>query len=33
MLERASQGGSQAAGLWIYDWLTLLQETLVEALW
>ena len=33
MLERASQGGPQAAGLWIYDWLTLLQETLVEALW
>ena len=32
MLERASQGGPQAAGLWIYDWLTLLQETLVEAL-
>jgi hypothetical protein len=33
MLEQASQGGPQAAGLWIYDWLTLLQETLVEALW
>jgi Domain of unknown function (DUF2017) len=33
MLERASQGGPQAAGLWIYDWLTLLQETLVESLW
>jgi hypothetical protein len=33
MLERADQGGPQAAGLWIYDWLTLLQETLVEALW
>ena len=33
MLERASQGGPHAAGLWIYDWLTLLQETLVEALW
>jgi Domain of unknown function (DUF2017) len=32
MLDRASQGGPQAAGLWIYDWLTLLQETLVEAL-
>jgi hypothetical protein len=32
MLKRASQGGPQAAGLWIYDWLTLLQETLVEAL-
>ena len=33
MLEQAAQGGQQAAGLWIYDWLTLLQETLVEALW
>lgn len=33
MLERAGQGGPQAAGLWLYDWLTLLQETLVEALW
>ena len=33
MLERASQDSPQAAGLWIYDWLTLLQETLVEALW
>jgi uncharacterized protein DUF2017 len=33
MLERGGQDGSQAAGLWIYDWLTLLQETLVEALW
>jgi hypothetical protein len=33
MLEQAAQGGPQAAGLWIYDWLTLLQETLVEALW
>jgi Domain of unknown function (DUF2017) len=32
MLKRAGQGGPQAAGLWIYDWLTLLQETLVEAL-
>jgi hypothetical protein len=32
MLERTGQGGAQAAGLWIYDWLTLLQETLVEAL-
>jgi hypothetical protein len=32
MLKRASQGGPQAAGLWIYDWLTLLQESLVEAL-
>jgi hypothetical protein len=33
MLEQASQGSPQAAGLWIYDWLTLIQETLVEALW
>jgi hypothetical protein len=33
MVERAGQGGPQAAGLWVYDWLTLLQETLVEALW
>lgn len=33
MLKRASEGSPQAAGLWIYDWLTLLQETLVEALW
>jgi hypothetical protein len=33
MLEEAAQGGPQAAGLWIYDWLTLIQETLVEALW
>jgi Domain of unknown function (DUF2017) len=32
MLERAGEGGAQAAGLWIYDWLTLLQETLIEAL-
>jgi hypothetical protein len=32
MLERTAQGGPQAAGLWIYDWLTLIQETLVEAL-
>jgi hypothetical protein len=32
MLERTGEGGPQAAGLWIYDWLTLLQETLVEAL-
>jgi len=32
MLERVGEGGPQAAGLWIYDWLTLLQETLVEAL-
>ena len=32
MLARTEQGGPEAAGLWIYDWLTLLQETLVEAL-
>jgi Domain of unknown function (DUF2017) len=33
MLKQASEGGPRAAGLWIYDWLTLLQESLVEALW
>ncbi len=33
MLARTGQGGPEAAGLWVYDWLTLLQETLVEALW
>ena len=33
MLEGAGQDSPRAAGLWIYDWLTLLQETLVEALW
>ena len=32
-LGRAGHDSPQAAGLWIYDWLTLLQETLVEALW
>lgn len=32
LLEQAGQGGPQATGLWIYDWLTLIQETLVEAL-
>jgi Domain of unknown function (DUF2017) len=32
MLERARKGDPRAAGLWIYDWLTVLQETLVEAL-
>ena len=33
MQQRAAQGGPQAAGLWIYDWLSALQETLVHALW
>jgi hypothetical protein len=33
MLERAEQGGPQAAALWVYDWLSLLQSTLVQALW
>lgn len=33
MQERAAKGGPQAAGLWIYDWLSVLQETLVHALW
>lgn len=33
MQERAAQGGPQAAGLWIYDWLSVLQESLVHALW
>jgi Domain of unknown function (DUF2017) len=33
MQERAAQGGPQAAGFWIYDWLSALQETLVHALW
>jgi hypothetical protein len=32
MLSRVAAGGPDAAGLWVYDWLTLLQETLVEAL-
>jgi uncharacterized protein DUF2017 len=33
MQERAAQGGPQAAGFWIYDWLSVLQETLIHALW
>jgi hypothetical protein len=33
MLRRMRKGDPRAAGLWIYDWLTVLQETLVEALW
>ncbi|HEY3956171.1 MAG TPA: DUF2017 domain-containing protein [Streptosporangiaceae bacterium] len=33
MQERAAQGGPQAAGFWIYDWLSVLQESLVHALW
>ena len=30
---RAAAGGPQAAALWVYDWLSVLQETLVHALW
>ncbi|HEY2579115.1 MAG TPA: DUF2017 domain-containing protein [Streptosporangiaceae bacterium] len=30
--QRAEQGGPQAVGLWIYDWLSFLLDTLVEAL-
>jgi hypothetical protein len=33
MLERISESDPRAAGLWIYDWLSVLQESLVEALW
>jgi uncharacterized protein DUF2017 len=32
MYRRAEQGGPQAAGLWIYDWLSYLLDTLVDAL-
>jgi hypothetical protein len=33
MQQRAAQGGPQAAAMWVYDWLSLLQESLVHALW
>lgn len=33
MLRRTGLGGPQAAALWVYDWLSFLQETLVRALW
>jgi hypothetical protein len=33
MLARVESGGPEAAGLWVYDWLSVLLETLVEALW
>ena len=33
MVERLRPDDPRAAGLWVYDWLTVLQETLVEALW
>jgi hypothetical protein len=33
MLARVEKGGPDAAGLGIYDWLSLLQTTLVQALW
>jgi hypothetical protein len=32
MLDRADRGGPQASGLLVYDWLSLLQSTLVQAL-
>ena len=32
MQRRAMRGGPQAAGLWAYDWLSVLQESLVHAL-
>jgi hypothetical protein len=32
MLDRVEKGGPEAAGLGIYDWLSLLQSTLVQAL-
>jgi hypothetical protein len=33
MLERMEDGGPEAAGLWVYNWLSGILETLVEALW
>jgi hypothetical protein len=33
MLDRANQGGQEASGLLVYDWLSLLQSTLVQAVW
>jgi Domain of unknown function (DUF2017) len=33
MLARVEADSSEAAGLWVYDWLSVLLETLVEALW
>jgi thioredoxin-like negative regulator of GroEL len=32
MYRRVEAGGAQAAGLWIYDWLSYLLDTLVQAL-
>jgi hypothetical protein len=32
MYQRAERGGPQAAALWIYDWLSFLLDTLVDAL-
>jgi hypothetical protein len=32
MLDQLREGDPRAAGLWIYDWLTILQDTLVQAL-
>ncbi|HEY3735175.1 MAG TPA: DUF2017 domain-containing protein [Streptosporangiaceae bacterium] len=33
MLDRLQEDDPRAAGLWIYDWLTVLQDTLVQVLW
>jgi Domain of unknown function (DUF2017) len=33
MLDRADRGGQEASGLMVYDWLSLLQSTLVQAIW
>jgi uncharacterized protein RhaS with RHS repeats len=33
MLAQVEADSSKAAGLWVYDWLSVLLETLVEALW
>lgn len=33
LLSRVEQGGPQASGLMVYDWLGLLQSSLVQALW
>jgi alkanesulfonate monooxygenase SsuD/methylene tetrahydromethanopterin reductase-like flavin-dependent oxidoreductase (luciferase family) len=33
MLDRADQGGKESSGLLVYDWLSLLQSTLVQAIW
>jgi hypothetical protein len=33
MLDRANQDGQEASGLLVYDWLSLLQSTLVQSVW